>query len=485
MENDSDLTASKHMLWRSGLISLYYLRNSQLKAYRCLHRFERPVLEAARRWGKTTTILIYVIEELIRNPGWVCRIALPFKEQARKVWLPEITKIQDDCPDDLKFVYNTVDSVCTNPLGSKIFLSGLNEDKGRGARGTASNIICVDEMGFVTCPEVISSVLSPQLRTTKGKMILASTPPEDLNHEWYVEKSRAIRDGRFLQKTIYEDETLSPTVLRQIIVDCGGPDLSYKDCEHLIKTRGSIQCPAFQREYLCEPVSDPARLVVPEFSEQIHVVDDSFIRPDFFDCYVGADLGFHDFTALLFCYYHFEKAALVIEDELVVSGKNSREIVDNAKEIEKRLWGKKEPRIRVSDNEIQQLYDMQSLCNYTMVPTRKDDKIAAINALRLRFKGAKGSIRIHARCKNLINQLKTGLWNEQRTNYLRSDKSGHLDTIDALVYLNRHIDENLNPFPQYLGIDRREHLINEKKILDKDASALEGAFSIKRFGSHV
>lgn len=459
---------ARQIAWSKGYVASWYLRDSQKEAYEFFYKNKRPFFEAARRWGKTTSILAYVFEMLRHHPGWICRVCLPEKEQARKVWIPEIDKMQEHCPDDSKFKFHTMDSYYQHQNGSRIFLYGVNEDRGRSARGSASNIIVADEFGFWRYPEVIKTVLAPQLRTTNGQFIIASTPPEDLAHQYYTEKETAVRENRFLQKIIYQDETLTKESLEQIIIDCGG-----------------IDSPAFRREYLCEPVSDPARLVIPEYSEFIHLIDDSLTRPDFFDCYVGADLGFHDFTALLFCYYHFEKAALVVEDELVVSGKNSREIVDNAKEIEQRLWGKKEPRIRVSDNEIQQLYDMQSLCNYTMVPTRKDDKIAAINALRLRFKGAKGSIRIHFRCKNLINQLKTGLWNEQRTNYLRSDKGGHLDAIDALIYLNRHIDENLNPFPQYLGIDKREHLIIENPRLDKDSAALEGAFSIKRFGTHV
>ena len=91
-----------------------------------------------------------------------------------------------------------------------------------------------------------------------------------------------------------------------------------------------------------------------------------------------------------------------------------------------------------------------------MVPTRKDDKLAAINSLRLRF--TQGKIKINKRCKNLLFQLKVGLWNPQRTGFLRGENTGHLDAIDALIYLNRNINTTHNPFPaaQY---DQR-HFVN-------------------------
>lgn len=468
------------LAWINGIpVASWYLRDSQLEAYEFFAKNKRPFFEAARRWGKTTSILIYVRDMLIFNPGWIARICLPEKEQARKIWQPEMDKIQIDCPEELKFKYHTIDSYYEHANGSRIYLHGVNDDRGNSARGSAAHIIVADEFGFWRYPGVVKTVLSPQLRTTNGQFILASTPPEDLAHEYYSEKDTAIRDQRFLQKTIYDDETLSVNSLQQILKDCGAPDFSQADATEFIRTKARLNYPAFLREYLCEPVSDPARLVVPEYDESIHVVDDSYVRPDFFDCYVGADLGFHDFTALLFSYYDFEKATLVIEDELVVKGKNSKEIVDAAKAIEKKLWGTKAPRVRVSDNEIQQLYDMQSLCDYTMVPTRKDDKLAAINGLRLRFRGAKGGIRIKRRCANLRNQLKVGLWNEQRTNYLRSEKGGHLDAIDALVYLNRHINENINPYPEFLGMDRNEtYTPKHRPLYDKDDENLKNALDI-------
>jgi hypothetical protein len=64
-------------------------------------------------------------------------------------------------------------------------------------------------------------------------------------------------------------------------------------------------------------------------------------------------------------------------------------------------------------------------------------------------------IRVHARCKQLIGCLSSGIWNNQRTEFERSKAYGHYDALAALVYLVRNIDEYTNPIPDwYVNPDR-------------------------------
>lgn len=455
---------ARNEAWRRGRFALNYLRPSQYKVFEFIREHNRPFIEAARRWGKTTSILGHVFEALNKNANWISRICLPEKEQARKVWMPEIDKMQKWAPDTLRMQFRTIDTVYLHPNGSKGYLHGINDDKGVGARGSAAHLVVADEYGFFRYPEAVREVLAPQVRTTGGKIIIASTPPPDLGHSYYIEKEIALKEGRFIQRTIYDDETLfdkagvciQPEVFEQIVKDCGG-----------------INSSIFRREYLCEPVADEESLVVPEFKESIHVFDER-PRPPFFDFYVGCDLGFKDKTALLFGYYDFEAVTLVIEDELVVSGWNSKQITDKAKEIEGALYPTRRPYLRVSDNDVQQLHDMATMCEYQLVPTRKDDKEAAINDLRLRFAEQKGKIRINSRCKSLIYQLKVGMWNEAKRDYLRGTETGHLDCIDALIYLNRNINITKNPFPAPT-YDLGNHYINHEhqKPVPDDTQGLE------------
>lgn len=418
-----------HHLWAEGDIASWYLREDQLPVYELLRRSKNPFVECARRYGKTTSILCYVLEELIRNPGWICRWCEPDKNQAREIVIDEVNKLQEFAPKHLKFHYTVVDSVFKHPNGSKLYLRGVNHDRGDSARGPTANIIVADEFGTWKDPDyIVTSALRPQLQTTNGPFIFASTPPEDLGHAYYEHKRWAVQENRFIQRIIYDNGSLTPERIEELKQECRG--------EHT---------PAWRREYLCEPVSDPERLVIPEFQEAIHVVE-SYPHPEHFDCYVGADLGFNDATAFLFAFYDFKENTLVIEDELFIHGKNSREIVEMARATEKRIWGDKEPYRRVADNDLQQLYDMRSMLKYAVSPTRKDDLLAAVNALRLRFQSAK--IKILSRCQSVIFQLKVGMWNQRRTEFQRSDKTKHLDSIAALIYLNRNLDLGRNPYPR-------------------------------------
>lgn len=418
---------ARALAFKRGIIAAWYLRDDQYPVYEHFNKHRFPQFEAARRYGKTTVDLCFVEEILIKNPGFIWRWCEPNKNQAREIIMPEIEKIQSHARPEDRFRFHKTDSYYEHPNGSKLYLRGVNDDPD-SARGTFANGLTCDEVGTWRDPEyVIKEVLLPQLLTTGGPMHLLSTPPEDLGHAWYRYKADAIRENRFIQKLITDNASLSRADIEQMCEAVGGP-----------------QSPSWLREFLCEPVSDPERLVIPEYKENVHVYD-SVVRPAYFDAYVGADLGFNDQSALLFGYHDFESGTLYIEREVVVAGKNSREIVELAKSAERDLYGSRPIYLRVSDNEIQQLHDMATLCGYQMVPTRKDDKLAAINSLRLRF--SQGKIRINRRCKNLLFQLKVGLWNPQRSGFLRGENTGHLDAIDALIYLNRNINAQHNPFP--------------------------------------
>lgn len=464
------------ILWERGIIAPWYLREDQFPIYELLLQTDRPFVECARRYGKTTTILCYVLERLIQNAGWVCLWCEPDKNQAREIVQPEITKLFKMAPRHMRPVWSTEDSFYWFPstgnreTASRLKLRGVNHDRGDSARGPFANIIVADEYGFWRDPGyTIQEALAPQLQTTLGPLIKASTPPEDLGHAYYEDKVEAMVAGRFVQRVIYDNKSLSEQAFQSIVKDCKG-----------------VHTPAFRREYLCEPVSDPERLVIPEYDESVHDVPDDYPRPAHFDAYVGIDLGFNDNTAMLFAYVDFLKRELVIDDVLLVSGKNSKEITDSAKAKELSLWGRRldDGRIspkpdsevdRVSDNDLQQIYDMQTLCSYFVRATAKDDKIAALNELRLLFTGAR--IKIKKRCGPLRYQLKVGLWNERRTDFQRGEKTGHLDAIAALIYLSRNVNWHHNPYPQYgVDVSHATHYIPESDSQGSEEKALEKAF---------
>ena len=189
--------------------------------------------------------------------------------------------------------------------------------------------------------------------------------------------------------------------------------------------------------------------------------------PKYRDFYVGMDLGFKDFTFVVFCFYDFFNARIVVMDELCLSAELTSNIAIKIKEKESELFNGFEPLLRVSDNDIQQLYDLNVNFGLKFVPATKYDKEESINRLRGVFGDNK--IIIHKRCINLIDQLLLGVYNNSRKDYERTPGLGHLDGIDALRYLIRKINYNKNPVPEHSGLSAYNNPIPFKKNKQKTA----------------
>lgn len=453
---------SQRALWKAGILAPWYLRKSQLDVYSLLLREKFPFVEAARRFGKTTCLLAFVLEKLRQNAGWICRWCFPNKNQAREVISAEIEKVQKHCPGFLKFKYQTTDSVYIGPGGSKLYIRGVNEDRGDSARGPASNIIVCDEYGFWNEPDyIVREALFPQLENQPGQwLIKASTPPRNLGHRYYIEREEAIRKNRFIQKIIYDNEALSKEELQIIIEESGG-----------------LESPGFRRERLCEPVSDPELLVIPEWSDD-NIAPDNYERPEFFTPYVGGDSGADDNTAVLLGYYDFKADETVIEEEYVTAGKTTSDIVASCKDIEKRIWGEIRPKKRVYDAAKQLIFDIYTDLKWPVQMPDKADKLAAIHDLRVEV-GAR-RFKIKEKCKHTIRQMKVGMWKDERhLDFERTEGLGHLDAIAAAIYFNRAIDRKLNPIPTLHGLSKFTHHIPNHSGAHED-DAIRRAFQPRR-----
>lgn len=461
--NVIDRITAKAVLAVVGIFAVWYLRQSQLDIYDLLRRHKDPFVEASRRFGKTTSIAVFVHELLIKNPGWICRWCAPDQKQARQIVKPIFSQIQNNTPKEHRAVWRTTDSHYVYPNGSLLYLVGVNQDKGESARGPAANIIVLDEYGFwVEAEYIAKSILYPQLQNQEGQwFIKASTPPPDLDHTYYREKQIAMRKGRFIQKLIWDNEALSKAELDKIIEETGGVD--------------SI---AFRREYLCEEVADPKKVIIPEFSD-LNLVDDDYPRPEFFDAYVAIDSGADDNTACLFAWYDFKNNEIVVDDEYFNNGVTTKTIVDDSKKKEADLWGEKTPYKRVYDGDKQLIYDVIGDHNYEVQLPRKQDKIASIHELRNEIRSAR--FKVKKRCVNLIYQLKVGMWqNEKHLDFQRSETLGHLDGIAAAMYLQRSIERDRNPWPANYGYNRETHFITPTATpLGETTEAFRQAFGGK------
>lgn len=456
-----DRFAAIRELWVRGDLK-YKLRLHQLLIYAFISNpaLVRVVINCARRFGKSFTVLLYCFEQCIKNPGYIVRYAAPTEKQLRKIILPNAKQILKDCPDDLRPVWNNQDSMFRFPNGSEVHLAGTDKDNVEKLRGQGADLVICDEAGSMADLRYVAlDVLLPQTLETDGRMVLISTPPITTAHEFYKMSQEAKMDDSYLVQTIHDNTWLTPE-----------RKLRY------IKASGGIESTTWRREYLCQFVVDEKRAVCPEFDAAAEL---AIVRavplPSHFFPLVSMDLGYHpDPSHALYGYYDFMQAALVILDESYMPRFRTDQIAAEVKLKEKSVFADREVYLRKTDVDHRLIADMAAQHQLYFSATAKDDKEAQVNMLRRWVNDRK--IIIHPRCKHLIHQLSTTIWNDARDEFVRTDE-GHGDGVDALLYMLRNAPVGRNPFPpemydvftQFIpeGLDQRQ--------LNESAKAIESA----------
>lgn len=463
-------------LWRRGTLK-WKLYPHQLEMYDFIHNNPAPVLVIAssRQIGKSTLSTLLAVEECIKKPNSIVKFVAPKVKDIRRIIAPIIRDLTKDCPPDVRPKYNTQDHIYRFPNGSEIQLAGTDNGHAESIRGTKANLCIIDEAGF--CDDldyVVSSVLVPTLTTTGGKIIMISTPSKSPDHPFMEFMAEAEAEGRFIKRTIYDNTMLSREQIKKIAEAIGGED--------------SVD---FKREYLVEKIISEDDAVIPEFTDELQkkiVVETT--RPPFFDSYVSMDIGGRDLTVVLFAFYDFLGGRTVIEDELVFNRKIlTDELAYAIKEKEETLWAHpitKEPHrriLRVADNNnIILLNDLAAKHEIAFVPTAKDNKIAALNNMRMMLKT--GKIIINPRCKTLISHLKGAIWNKTKTDFARSTDKGHYDSVSAMMYLTRNINLTKNPYPGNYSFSGKESVVflqKEETLSNFERQLVEKTKSFKLY----
>lgn len=101
---------------------------------------------------------------------------------------------------------------------------------------------------------------------------------------------------------------------------------------------------------------------------------------------------------------------------------------------------------RVADLPGQLQIDLYTEHKYEVRPPPKDDWQAAINNLALGFTTDK--IVVDPRCRLLVQTLKSGTFNKNRTDFERTQSLGHCDAIAAAMYGYRTQDRT-NPLQRH------------------------------------
>lgn len=435
-------------LWRRGNLK-WKLDENQTGLYNLFYEsnFKSMVWLLARRTGKTYGLVVLAMETCLKNPNTIVKFLSPTKTQVNNNLRPLIRNILQDCPNDLKPEFKIKELIYFFPNGSEIQLAGTDKGHADKLRGGDAHLVIIDEAGTCTDLEnIMRDILVPTTLVTKGKIIYASTPPKDSDHEFLKFIERAQINGSLVKKTIYDNPRLNQEMINEIIDETGG-----------------IETDAFKREYLCELLKSSETSVIPEFTNDLKAqIIKEWPEPPFYDTYVSMDIGFQDLTVILFAYYDFRAGKIIVIDEIVRTGQQVHlpELSADILKKEEELWTNKlsgeikKPYLRVSDLDYIVINDLMRHSNYKLNFTVADkaDKHAAINNVRVLLKNNR--VIIHPRCKTLIRHLDNVKFrNHNSSDFARSEDDGHYDAVDALKYMLRHIQYNKNPYPAHYGMN--------------------------------
>jgi hypothetical protein len=468
------------LLWERGVLT-WKLDSCQKKLYQTFMDavYDKVVFNCSRRIGKSTTLVVIALQYAYQKPGSQIKYAAPTARMVRKIVEPTLKMLLADCPEYLKPKLDKHEGVYKFPNGSALYIEGCSDGNEENLRGTSMDLGLIDEAAFIpNLQYLIDDILIPQTLTTDGKMIIASTPPKRLDHDFIDCIDEAVLNNSYIKRTIVdylEDVKNDPPFFKNRIPAA--------KVEKIKKAKGENST-TWRREYMCEIIKDSSDAIIPEFNEDLasQIVKDVEMASQY-DSYTSLDLGWEDNHAALFGYYDFKSARLIIVDEILVKGKdtNTQSLTEAIKIKESILWRDPisnepiEPYMRVADDDMITIGDMQQLHGITFQPTRKDNKEAVVNEARIKL--ASHQILISPKCVKLIHQLKTGTWNKNRKSFNRRN-DGHYDLVDAFIYMVRNIHWNKNPYknPRLYESSWKEA---KTSSLMQSAEALKQLFRLK------
>lgn len=421
-------------LFRRGKIR-HLLTPSQKKFYDIIAKGEayHYGFFASRKSGKSMSLFLFAVEHCIRNPNHIVRIVLPEIKQAKEVYFPIFNELRNAIPTDCLPKLNKTDGKWHFPNGSFIVLGGSTPENCEGSRGPLTHLLILDEIASFHAGNyeyLMKSILLPQLTTTNGIRLDATTPPRDVSHPWIYVDGGTLSDyqklelkGNIVKFTIYDNPFVTESSLARIIDDYGGVDS--KD---------------FRREHLCELIADKTLLLIPEFDKTIHVapckeVDDSVDfsqRRSTFWSGIAVDYGLSDQTAIIKAYYNHKTDTLNVYRELYLKEPTMSEFVEEIRPLMDNEPYLLSPRIIV-DIFPHAGFSLMRDHKFPFTYPIKGKTVETINYIRNAIHN--GKVVIDPSCKGLITCLQLALWKENKTEIAQNAITGHGDFVMALGYL--------------------------------------------------
>lgn len=498
---DKLLKAYREELWRRKQVWPLleeYLDRDQLEDTRrffegCdVQRAELPKLgwydDISRQRGKSYKWCVISVVWCHCHAGQFIKYAAQLGVSVRGIIVPTINKLVAHMPEDLRPSEDKVDHIWRFPKAngaepSEIKAAGVNMGHYDDLRGPKAHIVIEDEAAFYDEFDKVQQVLGPQLQTTKGVKVFATTPPWTTTHPIEKVMQGLKGENRYSHRTIYNHPRMTPEEIEQ--------HLTAMAKERGLELHQFKETAYYQREYLCMHVVETSRAVVPEWSAvagqgypegatwgDVHTLGGKYTperpRPLFFLTYDSLDLGFtRDPSAWLGGYWDFDRAQLVIELESPpLFRKRAEELAAQAVELRRLLWPASGPKPYPEAEKspdgtywlpFRAIGDAGGMGAERLEEMAKEGvrfehaEKADVESMVSELRGmvARGKIWVSEKCPVLRRQLGSGLWADKaKTDFERDPVTGeHLDHVAALIYMVRHLVRDRNPVPPGYGID--------------------------------
>jgi len=381
----------------------------------------------SRRWGKTHTLSLFAIENALKKKQKI-RYGHPFLTELTEIVIPIFDLILSDCPEALRPEYKATRKVYVFPNGSEIKLVGLDKSP-NGLRGNGISIIVLDEAGYISNLKYIyTSVIIPAtMKMDNIKIVIISTPPESPEHFFVdlIKKAQLSDTAFYLCLTIDDISDLEPEEKQRLLDEVGGEHSS-----------------TAQREFYCRIIIDAERAIAPAFAPDTDIqwYTSQHIKWGLY----GDSGGVRDLTVWLMMGWCHDRQMVLVRDELWFGPHTpTGEIVDSVKE----RWPDNLEMTRVLDSGGQLQIDYSSL-GLPVVQPQKDSFDETLLLVNNSF--YRRQVLVHPGCKLLIQTLKGGLTNRNRTDFERTATLGHADAVMAYAYGLRGVDRmtDLRPKPK-------------------------------------
>ena len=439
---------ARAFLWREGDLQ-FKLWEQQEIIYQTIRKLPRNVqivvVLCSRQFGKSVLGTILATEDCLRNPDVVVMIIGPTIKQTRSIVRPRMKLITRDAPEGLIRTVKSEDTWYFSN-GAELKLGGFDTNAG-SERGKTLYKVYIEEIvdsdpdGYL---EFLRSDLGPALTHSKhSQIIYLTTLPKIPDHPFCLETvPTAEENNAFFKFTIKDNKKLDQDQYDACVRMCGG--------EHTAD---------FKREYMCEQIRDSTIILCPEFDDKIHVMD--IVLPEYCSLWIGGDVGgIRDKSVFLLMAYDFPRNKILVLDERAYNPDTGSAImVAGATNMEQQyqIPGRIKLMARYVDSDGQLRVDFMQQHSYPVALPRKDELEATVNQVRVAV--ARGEVEISPNCKLLIRTLRSGTFNNTRTDLDRTQTLGHMDAFMALAYGIRHAVKN-NPFPLYNGANPSTHYID-------------------------